>query len=83
LIPYLEKTYKNFRYLGTDLSSGMIEEAKKENPSYSFQILDMTDLDTLSTKFDIAFFIASFHHLDSAEARLNTFNKLKNLLNTD
>jgi hypothetical protein len=40
----------------------------------------MLDLDKLEKKFDYIFFIASFHHLDFIEKRLNVLIKAKNLL---
>ena len=61
----------------------MISEAKKECPNHEFQVLDMTDIDKLSTKFDKIFFIASFHHLSNIESRIDTLNKLKDILNPD
>ncbi len=83
LLPYLGKALPDFWYLWIDSSSWMINEAKKEHPSYEFQTLDMTELDKIKTKFDRVFFIASFHHLDTPEKRLDTLIKLKNILSPD
>jgi hypothetical protein len=58
----------------------MITEARIAFPEYDFKVLDMTDLDKLTTKFDKIFFIASFHHLETIESRLITLNKLKGIL---
>lgn len=83
LVKYLENTFSSFEYLWVDASSWMITEAKKELPKYNFQVLDMLNIDKLDTKFDIVFFIASFHHLDSQEKRLEVLKKIKNILNKD
>jgi SAM-dependent methyltransferase len=40
----------------------------------------MLDLDKIEKKFNYIFFIASFHHLDSIETRLEVLKKVKNLL---
>jgi ubiquinone/menaquinone biosynthesis C-methylase UbiE len=61
----LEKSGIVHEYLGIDASSGMIEEAKKALPEAKFEVLDMSNLDMLDTKFDAVFFLASFHHLES------------------
>lgn len=71
----------NFKYLWIDSSSWMIDEAKTEFPKNNFQIIDMLNIDKVWQKFDIIFFIASFHHLENIEDRLNVLNKAKNLLN--
>jgi len=72
----------DFQYLWTDSSSWMINEAKTLFPENQFQVLDMLNIDKVWHKFDIIFFIASFHHLHLIEDRLNVLNKAKNLLNT-
>ena len=81
LLDCLIKSELKLDYLWIDSSSWMIDEAKKELPSYDFRVLDMTELDKLEDKFDIIFFVASFHHLSDIYSRLNTLNKAKNLLN--
>lgn len=83
LVKYLENTFSIFEYLWVDASSWMINEAQKELPECNFQVLDMLNIDKLDTKFDIVFFIASFHHLDSQEKRLEVLKKIKNILNKD
>lgn len=83
LVKYLENIFSSFEYLWVDASSWMISEAKKELLKYNFQVLDMLNIDKLDTKFDIVFFIASFHHLDSQEKRLEVLKKIKNILNKD
>lgn len=68
-------------YYGVDASSGMIEEAKKNFGFADFFVLDMTKLDTFAKKnIECAFFIASFHHLQSFEERLQTLQNLKKIL---
>jgi len=43
----------------------------------------MLDLDKLNSKFNVIFFIASFHHLQTFEERLLVLEKAKKLLNKD
>jgi SAM-dependent methyltransferase len=40
----------------------------------------MLELNKVEKKFDYIFFIASFHHLDLIETRLDVLKKAKNLL---
>ncbi len=70
-------------YLWVDLSEWLLEEASELYPNSRFLHLDMIDLDKISDKFDFIFFIASFHHLDKIEDRLEVLNKVKNLLKKD
>ncbi len=60
-----------FAYLGTDLSSGMLSEARKRHSSLRFERCDMreiSDFPPVAETFgqsgpDAVFAIASFHHL--------------------
>lgn len=81
LLKYLKESELKFSYLWIDSSIGMIDEAKKEFPSDNFQVLDMCNIDKIWQKFDIVFFIASFHHLESLEDRMKALILAKNLLN--
>jgi 2-polyprenyl-3-methyl-5-hydroxy-6-metoxy-1,4-benzoquinol methylase len=49
---YLLEKRSDFQVLGTDLAPNMIELAKKNNPSASFQLLDCRDFLQLNQKFD-------------------------------
>lgn len=85
----LEQFSNNFdiekiNYLWVDLSLGMIDEAKKSYKNNYFLVLDMTSIDKIeSKKFDFIFFIASFHHLQTIEERIEVLQKAKNLLKKD
>ncbi|MDD2871395.1 MAG: class I SAM-dependent methyltransferase [Candidatus Gracilibacteria bacterium] len=69
-------------YIGIDLSSEMINQAKINFPNQKFSVLSMTDLDKLSgNKYDFIFFIASYHHLDDFNDRLQVLEKVGELLN--
>lgn len=81
LLKYLKATKLEFSYLWIDSSSGMIDEAKKEFPNNNFQMLDMLNLDKVWQKFDIIFFIASFHHLEKPDGRMRALACAKELLN--
>lgn len=67
-------------YLWVDLSQWLLEEAQKNYPEYVFQELNMSYLDTIQQKFDVIFFIASYHHLDMYESRQEVLQKAKVLL---
>lgn len=82
LLKSLKNSKMDFKYLWTDSSEWMINEAKILFPENQFQTLDMLNIDKIWQKFDIIFFIASFHHLYTVENRLNVLNKARNLLNT-
>ncbi|NDK08051.1 methyltransferase domain-containing protein [Candidatus Gracilibacteria bacterium] len=84
LIGHIEKKgIEITNYLGTDLSSGLITEAKKLHPDKSFQVLDMLSISEINEKFDYIFFIASFHHLKTIEERIEVLKQTKKLLNTN
>lgn len=81
LLNYLKPNNLDKFYLWIDESTGMIEEAKKEFTDYSFEILDMINLDKLDRSFDFIFFIASFHHLKTHKQRQEVLQKSLKLLN--
>lgn len=73
---------EKINYLGVDLSIGMIDEAKKTYKNKDFLVLDMISIDKIENKkFDFIFFIASFHHLQKLNERLEVLEKAKDLLN--
>lgn len=78
LIQYLEK----MDYLWFDLSQWLLDEAMKIYPGYNFQQGSMTDLKEKvpEKKYDIIFFIASFHHLQTLEERINVMEQARDLL---
>jgi SAM-dependent methyltransferase len=79
-----EKNINFKKYLGVDLSKWLLDEAKKIYPKNDFLELNMLDLDKVKwQKFDYIFFIASFHHLENFEYRLEVITKLKWLLKKD
>ncbi|MDD5213252.1 MAG: class I SAM-dependent methyltransferase [Candidatus Gracilibacteria bacterium] len=78
-----EKNINFGKYLGLDLSSGLLEEASKLHPENEFLNLNMLDLDKIESKFDTIFFIASFHHLQKLEDRIEVLKKARNLLSED
>lgn len=81
LLNYLKPNNLDKFYLWIDESAWMINEAKKEFPDNNFEVLDMTNLDKLDKRFDILFFIASFHHLKTIEKRQEVLQKSLKLLN--
>lgn len=69
-------------YAWIDLSKGMLEEAKNNFPDKDFFELNMTDLDNIKApwEFDYIFFIASYHHLEFLDDRMEVIKKAKSLL---
>lgn len=67
-------------YLGVDLSSWLLEEAKNNHPENNFQELNMLDINTLHNNYNVIFLIASFHHLDNLDNRLSVLRQIHNLL---
>ncbi|MCP4523667.1 MAG: class I SAM-dependent methyltransferase [Candidatus Gracilibacteria bacterium] len=72
----------NDNYLGIDLSSGLLTEAKKLFPGYLFLELNMIDIDSLEEKYTDIFLYASFHHLKSISDRFDVLQKAYELLET-
>jgi hypothetical protein len=57
-----------------------LKEAKKLHFENEFLHLDMLNLQKIKSKFDVIFFIASFHHLESIENRLSVLKQTYDLL---
>lgn len=55
------------KYIWIDLSSGLLEEARKTYPNYDFLEKNMLEIQTVEAKN--IFLIASFHHLGTIEER--------------
>jgi len=68
-------------YLWVDLSIELINQAKDKYKNFEFMELDMLNLDKINKKFDVIFFIASFHHLSNITDRINVLKKANDLLN--
>jgi len=67
-------------YLWVDLSTGLLDEAKKKYPEIEFMELNMLDLNKIERKYDMLFFIASFHHINNPDDRLRVIKKAYNML---
>lgn len=50
-------------FTGADISTGLIDIAKKSNPESTFIVSDMRELPFDENSFDIAYSIAAVHHL--------------------
>lgn len=72
----------NFYYTWIDSSSDMISEAKKEHSNYEFFTQNMKEI-SLEKKYDLVFFIASFHHLKTIDERIEVLNNLKKIFKKD
>ena len=67
-------------YLGIDSSQGMIDEAKRLHPEYSFEVCDMRTIHHSPFTihhFDSLLLLASFHHLETYEVRLQVLRDMK------
>ena len=62
LLDYILPRISKPRYTWYDVSEGMIQEAKLRYPDYQFEVQDMLTAKHIEW-VDIAFYIASFHHL--------------------
>ncbi|HCJ67693.1 MAG TPA: hypothetical protein DHV62_10375 [Elusimicrobia bacterium] len=60
---------KGFRYEGIDLSQKMIEIAKRNNPTATFRIMDMHELNYSDNEFDGIMALESLIHLPKSEVR--------------
>jgi len=67
-------------YLGNDLSKKLLVEAKKIYPGVDFRELNMLDLSILHNKYNVIFFIASFHHLNNIDDRIKVLKDSFDLL---
>lgn len=74
-----EKINKD-NYTWVDLSSGLLDEARKDYSEFNFHELNMLDLDSLKQNYTDIFFYASFHHLQSIEDRKIVLKKTYDLL---
>lgn len=76
---FWEKIEKQ-NYLWADLSSGLLEEARKDYADFEFIELNMLNLDIIDSQFTDIFFYASFHHLQNVEDRKTVLQKTFDLL---
>ncbi len=68
-------------YFWIDSSQWMIQEAKNKFHTDDFMVWNMNELKNLKMKnFESVFFIASFHHLENIESRIQCLSTLKTLL---
>ncbi len=80
LIQNFSEKINNQNYTWVDLSSGLLEEARKDYSDFDFKELNMLDLNTLDNIYTDIFFYASFHHLQKIEDRKTVLKNVYNLL---
>lgn len=71
------------QYIWYDLSQGLLEQARKIYPTYTFIQGDMQALATQLPRWDrkdSLFFIACFHHLDTLEKRRDVMRQAYDIL---
>lgn len=75
---------KQIQYTGLDLSEELIKIAKTKYPEADFKVGDMKKLPFGSAQdkagFDVVFCVAAFHHLATAEERLQTLREMKRVV---
>ncbi len=69
-----------WEYLWVDLSTWLLDEAKKKYPEIEFMELNMLDLNKVEKTYDMIFFVASFHHINNPDDRLRVIKKAYNML---
>lgn len=67
-------------YTGVDYSKELVNIAKQQFPKCKFDCQDMTQLDFAPDTFDAIYCIAAFQHLPNEEMRLQTLEKMKNIM---
>lgn len=76
--------WKIKNYLGIDNSAGMIAEARKLHPDYQFEVCPMESLSISEylkwDSYDAIIFLASFHHLETREERIQVLKDIQKYL---
>ncbi len=76
-------------YTGVDASEILVQEAKKTFPNQEFIVSTMQDfvsklakkiVDNVEDKFDAIVFLASFHHLETEQERIQVLSDCKKFL---
>ncbi len=68
-------------YLGIDSSEWMIGEAQKLHPENKFEGIWMQNITKIQETYDVIIFLASFHHLETKEERIQVLQNAKKILN--
>lgn len=68
------------QYVGVDVSSGLIDEARRLHPKNQFTLSDMRTLPFPDASFEQIFVIASFHHLEKETDRELALREMKRVL---
>ncbi len=64
------------RVVGVDISSGLIEYAKKSYPTLEFEVMDMENLDFPKGSFDFVYSSLVMHYVDSWDSTFQSVSKL-------
>lgn len=67
-------------YLGTDNSEWMIGEAQKLHRENTFGVIWMQNITKIQEIYDAILFLASYHHLETREERIQVLEDAKKLL---
>jgi ubiquinone/menaquinone biosynthesis C-methylase UbiE len=77
---YLLQKRPDFKILGTDLATKMLELAKINNPNAEFQLIDCRNIDTITKKFDAIMcgFCLPYLSMRETEKLIHDFSVLLN-----
>lgn len=80
----LELLPEGVDYLGVDSSESLINISKKRFPQYTFQVVDVLELDRLKEKgFNYVFCIAVLHHLPGRDLRIRSLRQIRDKLSPE
>ncbi len=71
---------KEIEYTGIDFSDKLIKEAQTDFPEAKFKVSDMTEVDFSKESFDVVLMVASFHHLETKQERIELLKKVNSWL---
>ncbi len=74
---------KDISYTGIDASEKLIELARPQHPEADFIVADAIDIPLPDEQFDVAFLIATLHHIPSDKLRQNVASEAYRLLRPD
>jgi len=64
------------KVIGIDISTGLIDIAKKQYPQFEFYVMDVENLDFPAESFDLVFSSLTMHYLESWTKALRSINKI-------
>lgn len=78
LEPHLKKN--NIKYIGIDISQGLLDHAKKLHPNHTFIRGSQVSIPLEDESIDQVWSIAAFHHLPSRNTRIQALQEMHRIL---